>query len=89
MGFVDEDQKILREVVQQRKRRFAGLTAIKVAGVILDSAAIADFMHHLEVIMGALLETLCFQQPVVIAEILELDFQIVFDIFQTAVELFL
>ena len=47
--FVDEEQIIRRDVIEQRGRRFAGQAAGHVARIIFDAVAIADGAHHLDV----------------------------------------
>ena len=55
MAFVDEHQKLaFREIIEQRERRFAGTSAVEITAVIFDAAAIADFAHHFEIVLGAL-----------------------------------
>src|ERR1035437_2123467 len=49
VAFVHDQQPVGREVVEQRPRARAGVTAGEVAGVVLDPGAIAEFAHHLEV----------------------------------------
>ena len=56
--FVDEEQKILRDVIEQRGRRFAGQAAGKVARIIFDAVAIADGAHHFDIEMRALHDAL-------------------------------
>ena len=50
---VDDQQEVLREVVDQRGRRGAGAAAVDVARVVLDARAEADLAHHLDVVAGA------------------------------------
>ena len=47
--FVDEQQIILRNVIEQRGRRFAGQAAGHVPRIIFDAVAIADGAHHFDV----------------------------------------
>ena len=62
MAFVDEHQRIVGQVFEQRRRRFAGPAAGEIARIILDAGAGAGRLHHLEVEDGALFEALRFQQ---------------------------
>ena len=49
MRFVDEEQIVLRNVIEQCGRRFARQTTTEVAGIIFDAVAIADRSHHFNV----------------------------------------
>ena len=69
MGLVNEQKKILRHVIEQRGRGFAGKSAGKMARIIFDAVAIADGAHHLNVKHGALPDALRFD---VFALLLEL-----------------
>ena len=62
VGFVNEHQEILRDIVEQRGRRFAGEAAAQVAGIIFDAVAVADGAHHLDVEHGALHDALRFDK---------------------------
>ena len=53
VGLVDHDEEVVREVVEQTVRRLPGHPAVDVPGVVLDAAAEADLLHHLEVERGA------------------------------------
>ena len=60
MGFVDEHQKIVPEVVEEGIGCAAGLSPGKDAGIVFDALAKADFLQHLDVVFGALLNPLGF-----------------------------
>ena len=62
VGFVDHDEEVVGEVVEQAVRRFARLTAVDVPRVVLDARAESDLLHHLEVERGAHAESLRFEQ---------------------------
>ena len=49
MALVDDQQRIVRQVVEQRRRRLAGRPAGEMPRVVLDAVAVADLLHHLEV----------------------------------------
>ena len=76
VALVDEAQKALGEVVQQGIGRVAGLSAIEVARIILDAAAIADFTHHLDVVIRPLGDSLRLQQLAFLRELVDLLLQI-------------
>ena len=61
---VDEQQEVLGEVVDQRRRRLARRAARQVARVVLDALAEAHLLQHLEVVQRALLEPLLLEQLV-------------------------
>ena len=69
MTLVDDQQRILRQVVEQARRRLAGAATGQVARVVLDAGAIADLHHHLEIERRALLEPLCLEQLAVGAQL--------------------
>ena len=49
MALVDDRERVGRQVVEQRRRRLARLTAGEVPRVVLDAVAVADLLDHLEV----------------------------------------
>ena len=53
VALVDDQQEVLREVVEQRERRLAVGAAVDVHRVVLDAVAVADLLHHLEVVLRA------------------------------------
>ncbi len=59
---VDDDEEVLREVVDERRRRLARLATREVARVVLDAVAEAHLLHHLEVVQRALLEPLLLEE---------------------------
>src|SRR5690606_41170922 len=58
VALVDEHQRVGRQVVDERRRRIAWSRARKVARVVLDALAEAQFLQHLHVEARALLEPL-------------------------------
>jgi hypothetical protein len=58
MGFVNDDQGVLRQIVNEVGRRTAGRPAIEMTGVVLDSLAGADLPDHLQIEEGPLAEAL-------------------------------
>ena len=62
MGFVDKQQKILREIVEQCKRRRTGFAPGHDSRIVLDSLAEAGFAKHSDIIFRALLYALRFEQ---------------------------
>ena len=53
VGFVDHQQKVLREIVEQAVRRRAGRPTVDVARIVLDARTRAHLSHHLDVIAGS------------------------------------
>ena len=80
MRLIHHEQKILGEIIHQRKRRFACLTPCQMARIILDAGAIAHLLHHLQIIIRALLQALCLQQLVMLVEIFQALAQLLADI---------
>ena len=62
VALVDEQQRVLRDVLEQRRRRLARRPAGQVARIVLDARAGARGQDHLEVGRGALLDPLGLQQ---------------------------
>jgi len=59
---VDDHQRVLRQVVDQRRRRLARLAPRKMPRVVLDALAEAQLGHHFEIETGALLQPLRLDQ---------------------------
>ena len=89
MAFVDEHQEILREIVQKRVRRFAGLSAVEVARVVFDAAAKPDLLHHFDVVQHAGADALGFERAVGIEEHSFLHLHIRLDFLERGVHLLL
>jgi hypothetical protein len=53
---VDERDVVIGEVVEKCIRRRARRTPVEVTRVVLDARGVAEFAHHLQVVLGALLE---------------------------------
>jgi hypothetical protein len=49
VAFVDDEERVLRQIVQEGRRGLAGRTAGEVPRVVLDAVAVPDFLDHLEV----------------------------------------
>jgi hypothetical protein len=71
VGFVDHQQRVVRQVVVERRRRRSGFTAREVARVVFDAVAVTQFQDHLQVETGALLQALGFHQLVVGAQVFQ------------------
>lgn len=58
MALVDKEDEVLGEVVQQGVRRRAHRPPLDHPGVVLNAGAVAQLLHHLDVVHGALLDAL-------------------------------
>ena len=68
MAFIHHEEEVVGEVVQQAEGPLPGLTPVEVAAVVLDAAAEAELAHHLEVVGGAFLEPLAFDEAALVVE---------------------
>ncbi len=62
MAFVEKEEEVVWEEVEQGARGGAGLAAGEVAGVVFDALAEAHFLHHLDVVLGAHFDALGFEE---------------------------
>ncbi len=62
MRLVEEHHEVVGEVVQQGVGRLPGRATVEVPRVVLDAVAAADLADHLEIVVGAHLQPLRFQQ---------------------------
>ena len=77
---VDNHQKIIREEVEQRQRRFAFFAKFQMSRIVFDSGAKAGFAHHLHVEVRALGNTLRFNQLVFLLKELDALCQLLFNV---------
>jgi hypothetical protein len=77
--FIDEHDRVGRQVVVERRRRLAGLASREVARVVLDALAEAQLVEHFQVEAGALLDALALDQFLVGLEELDALAQLVLD----------
>ena len=70
VALVHKQQEVLGEVVQQRHGRGAHRAARDDPGIVLDAGAVAQLLHHLDVVEGPLADALGLQQLVVLLEYL-------------------
>ena len=87
--FVDDQQKILGEVIDQRVRLLAGLAAIQMPAVILDPAAIADLQNHFQIVFRPGEQPLGFEQFPLAAQMHDLLIQFLADGLNGGVDAFL
>ena len=79
VALVDEHQRVVGHVFEQRRRRLAGLAAGEIARIVLDAGAAPGRLHHLEVVERALLEPLRLQQAAGGVELVEPPAQLLLD----------
>ena len=79
MALVDEHQRVVGHVFEQRRRRLAGLAAGEIARIVLDAGADAGRFQHLQVEQRALLQPLRFQQAAGVVQLVEPPFQLGLD----------
>src|SRR5215218_9541576 len=77
---VDERDVIFGEVVQKRIRRGARRTSVEVAGVVLDARGVAELAHHLQIVLGALLEAVRFQDLALAFQFAQPPFELRLDV---------
>ena len=65
VALVNDAEHVLGKVVDERVGRLAGVPAVQVTRVVLDAGAVSHGLEHLEVISGALRETLSLEDHVV------------------------
>ena len=64
MALIDDAEHILGKVIDQGKRRLTRLATVQMTRVVLDTVTKTHGLEHLEIIVGALLQTLCLEQLV-------------------------
>ena len=69
MALIHKEKEILREIVQQRHRGRARRAVRDHAGIVFDAAAVAQLLHHLDVIVRTLADPLGFDELVIRLEI--------------------
>jgi hypothetical protein len=79
VGLVDDDDEVLREVVEQREGPLPRLAPVKVARVVLDARAGAGLGEHLEVVLGARAQALDLEQLARGLELGEADLELGLD----------
>ena len=89
MGLVHDDQKIIREKVQQRHGRLSRRGAVQVAGIVLDPGAEARFPQHLDVKIRPFRDPLRLDQLILPPEVADPLLQLLFYIITGNVDLIL
>ena len=73
---IDHEEEILGKIVQKGEWRLTRLPVRHVAGIILDARAVSDLLHHFQIIIRPLLETLRLQELILIPELFEPPIQL-------------
>ena len=63
MAFIDDQERVFRQILEQSRRRVPCPAAGKVAGVILNPGAHPGGFHHFNIEGAALLQPFNLQQP--------------------------
>ncbi len=79
VAFVGEDDGIVGDEFEQRRRRLAGGAAGEVARIVLDPVADAGGLQHLQIEVGALFQPLRLQQLALADELVEPHLQLGLD----------
>lgn len=66
MGFVDDGEERLGEVVEEGGGRIAGLSSGEVSGVVLNAITVTLNGEHLHIVFGARLKAVSFNGLVVL-----------------------
>ena len=62
MRFVDYDQRVARQVIEQCRRRLTRLLAGEMARIVFDTATKAHLFQHFQIEHGPLVQSLCFDE---------------------------
>ena len=79
VGLVDDDEEVVGEEVEEGVRRLARTPAVDGRRVVLDAVAVADLLHHLEVVLGAHPEALGLEELALLLELGQLLLQLGLD----------
>ena len=82
----DEQQIVLREVVEQAEGARSGGAPVEVARVVLDAGTVAQLLDHLQIVFHPLLDALRFHHPPFAFEELDLLAQIEVDLLHGSVD---
>ena len=79
VALVNERDEVLREIVDEAERSLTRLTAVQIAGVVLDARAVAHLLDHLKVVLHSLLQPFGLQPLANLIEVIDLLLEIVLD----------
>ena len=77
VALVDEHEIVIRKIVQQAEGSCSRSPSIQVAGIVLDTAAIAQLTYHFQVEFGTFLQSFCLQVPARLLEKVDLPDQVI------------
>ena len=80
MAFIDYQQHIFGEIIQQAIRWCTCLTPIEITAIVLYTRAIAQFLNHLNIVFHPFLYALCIQRLAQFLEVKYLRGQVQFDL---------
>ena len=80
MGLIYHNQEIIPEKVKERHRRFTGLRAIQMPGIVFNTGAEPGLTQHLNIKVSPFRNTLCLQELVFSLKIPDTFFQLLFNI---------
>ena len=78
MTFINKQEKILREIIEQSRGRFTRFSSGQMARIVFDPVTIAQLLHHLEVKIGALLDPLGLNPFLGISKVFDALFELFF-----------
>ena len=79
MAFVDKEQKVIREKINQAPGALSGLPTRHVSGVILNAIAKPNLSEHFQIVLGAHTNALGLQQQFVLLKVFYLSFELRFN----------
>ena len=82
--FVDDNQRVARQVVEQCRRRLARRASREMARVVLDAVAVPDLLDHLQVEHRSLMQTLGLEQLAFAFELRPIPAELLLDRFDGA-----
>src|SRR5689334_19345607 len=78
--FVDNRQKIFREIGQERKRRLTRGAAIEMAGIVLNAVTKTDIPDHFDIVTRPARQTFIFEQLTLLVEFIEPELELEFNV---------
>ena len=84
MGLINDEQPIGWQIIKQRRWWLTRRSPGEIAGVIFNTGAVPQLLHHFHVKLGALADTLLFKQLVSREKLLATIGQFNLDIFNCA-----
>ena len=86
MALIDNGDEVVGEIIEQTERSRAWTTPIEITRIVLNARAIAQFLHHLKVVVHSVFQALCFKVFTNLAEILGLLKHVVLNLRHGGVE---